>query len=62
MDVASMTEGELEAVQTKATGEINDAYWAFTRCARGKPPSMVVPESYRARRLASEELRRRRRS
>lgn len=25
---------------------ITDAYWTFTRTKRGKPPSLVVPESY----------------
>lgn len=24
---------------------VNRAYWHFTRSARGKPPSMVVPEA-----------------
>ena len=29
--------------------KIDAAYWAFTRQARARPPSLVVPEAYRRR-------------
>lgn len=28
---------------------INDLYWTFTRCKRGKPPCVVAPELYARR-------------
>lgn len=31
----------------EARDQINDAYWTFTRTARGKPPILVVPLAYR---------------
>lgn len=50
-------ERELRAVVRAATEEIDAAYWRFTRCARGVPPSMAVPEAYVQRREALRELR-----
>lgn len=44
---------ELRAVQAK----IDAAYWAFTRQARAKPPSLVVPEAYRRRAEIEDLLR-----
>lgn len=47
-----LTEAErlaLEAELRRVDARIQDAYWAFTRTARGKPPSMAVPEAYKRR-------------
>ena len=35
---------------------IDAAYWNFTRQARAKPPSMVVPEAYTRLREINAEL------
>lgn len=37
-------------------GQINDLYWTFTRCARGKPPVLVRPELYERQALLRAEL------
>lgn len=36
---------------------INAAYWAFTRTARGKPPSTTVPHAYDRQREILQELK-----
>ncbi len=39
----------LERARTRVHARITDAYWTFTRTARGKPPAMVVPGAYAER-------------
>ncbi len=55
------TKTELEAELKEVEAKINDAYWAFTRQANAKPPSLVVPEAYTRRKEIRDELRRLRR-
>lgn len=52
-----MTEQELIDRINAAERKIGDAYWCFTRCARAKPPVLVVPEAYAERNAAKAELR-----
>ncbi len=52
-----------EALETElraAEAAIDAAYWAFTRQARAKPPSLVVPWAYERRTAIQAELRERR--
>lgn len=42
----------LDLVQAR----IDDAYWRFTRQAKAKPPSLVVPDAYRERALLRGRL------
>lgn len=37
---------------------ITNAYWAFTRQARGRPPAVAVPDAYRRRALCDRLLTR----
>lgn len=48
---------ELLAELRRCNDAIDAAYWTFTRCARGKPPILVVPEAYRRRAEILKELR-----
>lgn len=43
---------ELQECQNK----IDSAYWAFTRQANAKPPSMVVPEAFHRAKEIREQL------
>jgi hypothetical protein len=47
----------LEAERDAAQEEIDQAYWTYTRCARGKPPCLVVPGAYTRRNEARRKLR-----
>lgn len=40
----------LEIAHRRVHAGITNAYWTFTRTARGKPPSMTVPHLYAERR------------
>lgn len=53
------TRKELEEELRLARRQIAAAYWTFTRCARGKPPILEVPEAYDTVRRVTEELARR---
>lgn len=53
LDEMRALEEELREVQAR----IDDAYWAFTRRARAKPPSLVVPDAYRRRDEIQTRLR-----
>ena len=44
-----MTRADIEADLAACNDQIDRAYWAFTRCARAKPPVLVVPDAYRRR-------------
>lgn len=47
-----MTKEEREALKAerqRCNDQIDAAYWLFTRCARAKPPCLVVPEAYKRR-------------
>ena len=55
-----MTVAQIRSELDACDDGIRDAYWAFTRQARGKPPAMTVPHLYARRRELSDELRRRR--
>lgn len=55
-----MTSAQLREQIRKAKDEIDAAYWTFTRCARGVPPAVAVPDAYRRKREAEAELERRR--
>lgn len=52
----------LEAELRDAEAEIDRAYWAFTRQARAKPPSLVCPKAYERRKAIKEVLSERRRA
>lgn len=53
-----MTDRErLTAERDKAQAEIDAAYWTFTRCARGVPPALSVPDAYHRRNEANKRLR-----
>lgn len=52
-----MTIAEIEAELRVVEDKINNAYWTYTRTARGKPPCLVVPEAYARRRELNEMLR-----
>lgn len=39
---------------------ITDAYWHYTRTARGKPPAVTVPDAYTIRSACADEARARR--
>lgn len=41
----------------KIDDQINDLYWTYTRCKRGKPPVVVRPDLYERRRTLRTELR-----
>ena len=51
----------LEIELRAAEAEIDAAYWAFTRQARAKPPSLVCPKAYERRKAIKEVLSERRR-
>jgi hypothetical protein len=44
---------QIRAEMAAETARIDAAYWSFCRCARAKPPSLVVPDAY----LRLSELR-----
>lgn len=46
----------LELARTRVHAGITNAYWTFTRTARGKPPAMTVPHLYASRRRIDEQL------
>jgi hypothetical protein len=51
----------LELAHHRVHARITDAYWTFTRTARGKPPVLAVPGAYAERRRIEalmSELRR----
>lgn len=52
----------LEEELRVAEAAIDAAYWAFTRQARAKPPSMVCPWAYERRTAIKAELSERRRA
>lgn len=54
--------GDLEAELRAAEAAIDAAYWAFTRQARAKPPSMVCPWAYERRTAIKAELSERHRA
>ncbi len=54
----SSTRSELLRELQECEDKINNAYWTFTRCARGKPPVLVVPEAYKRRSEIMELLKR----
>jgi len=56
------TEEQLRAELRAADDEIDRAYWAFTRQARAKPPSLVCPRAYTRRAEIKAELSRRKSS
>ena len=58
-DLSTLTDEQLSARALAVTSRINDAYWRFTRSARGVPPSMSVPDAYEERRAITSEMRRR---
>lgn len=51
-------EGELRTVNAK----LDELYWIYTRCAKGRPPALVAPELYARRRELEREIRDLRRS
>ncbi len=53
----SSTRSELLRELRECNDAIDRAYWTFTRCARGKPPVLVVPEAYKRRSEILELLR-----
>lgn len=53
---------DLEAERLVVEAKINNAYWAFTRQARAKPPSLVCPEAYSRRTQIDARLRELRRA
>ncbi len=52
-----LTRSELLSELRQCNDVIDRAYWTFTRCARGKPPVLVVPEAYKRRTEILELLR-----
>lgn len=60
MSLAGVSAEALRAEDERCQARIDEAYWAYTRTARGKPPILVVPECYARRREIAGELRRRR--
>jgi hypothetical protein len=46
---------EIDADLREVNDAINDLYWTFTRCARGKPPAVVRPDLYTTRRALERE-------
>lgn len=46
----------LQAERQHVKDVIDRAYWAFTRQARAKPPSMVVPEAFAQLQRMNDEL------
>lgn len=48
---------DVEAEFELAEAAIRDAYWTYTRTARGKPPCLVVPWAYARRRELTAERR-----
>lgn len=56
--VADARLAALRVERAQLTDTINAAYWRFTRCARAKPPSLVVPEAYARRAEVDREIAR----
>lgn len=52
-----MTRPEIEAELARQEAIIDAAYWAFTRRARAKPPSVAVPQAYAERNRLRQMLR-----
>ena len=52
-----MTAQEIRDELRIVNDKINKAYWTFTRCARGKPPCLVVPEAYARRTELNKAMR-----
>jgi len=52
-----MTIKKVLAELREVNGVINDAYWRFSRQARGIPPVMAVPEAYERRAQLEADLR-----
>lgn len=48
---------DVEAELVLVEAAIRDAYWTYTRTARGKPPCLVVPDAYVRRRELLAERR-----
>lgn len=48
---------KLEAELATVNSKLNDLYWIYTRCAKGRPPVLVAPELYARRREIEAELR-----
>lgn len=46
----------LESAHRRVHAGITNAYWTYTRTARGKPPAMTVPHLYAERRRIDEQL------
>jgi hypothetical protein len=61
MEAGGMTRRQriarLELARTRVHAGITNAYWTFTRTARGKPPAMTVPHLYAERRRLDAEIR-----
>lgn len=57
--LASACIPELAEAHKAASAKIDAAYWAFTRQANAKPPSVAVPGAYRLRTMIDDEVRRR---
>lgn len=55
----TLTDEQLSARALAVTSRINNAYWTFTRSARGVPPSVTVPDAYEERRAIHAEMRER---
>lgn len=49
-------EGEIRRELERVRSQIDEAYWLFTRTARGVPPSMARPDLYARRRELQREL------
>lgn len=52
-----MTRTELEAEVESCQAAIDNAYWTFVHCKRGKPPILAVPDAYRRLREIKSVLR-----
>lgn len=59
-DPSSMSREAIRAELDQLKSLTDQAYWLFTRSARGKPPSLQLPNAYRRVGLLKSELRRRR--
>ncbi len=52
-----VTLAALEQELARQEARIDAAYWTFTRCARGRPPVLAVPDAYQARAKLKETIR-----